>query len=161
MAADIEQYYREYGKKLYLYLMTLCNEPETAEELTQETFYQAIRQLPKFRGDSSVFTWLCGIARNLWKAELRRRKYHPSAAENPAEPDPSPPPDASAESRAISVAMLQQLHALPEQDKELILLRAAAGLSFRTIGEIFGKTENWARVSYYRARQKLKGDDDL
>ena len=58
MAADIEQYYREYGKKLYLYLMTLCNEPETAEELTQETFYQAIRQLPKFRGDSSVFTWL-------------------------------------------------------------------------------------------------------
>lgn len=161
MAADIEQYYREYGKKLYLYLMTLCNEPETAEELTQETFYQAIRQLPKFRGDSSVFTWLCGIARNLWKAELRRRKYHPSAAENAAEPDPAPPPDASAESRAISVAVLQQLHALPEQDKELILLRAAAGLSFRTIGEIFGKSENWARVSYYRARQKLKGDDDL
>lgn len=161
MSADIEQYYREYGKKLYLYLMTLCNEPETAEELMQETFYQAIRQLPKFRGDSSVFTWLCGIARNLWKAELRRRKYHPSAAENPAEPDPLPPPDASAESRAISVAVLQQLHALPEQDKELILLRAAAGLSFRTIGEIFGKSENWARVSYYRARQKLKGDDDL
>ncbi|MBR3418879.1 MAG: sigma-70 family RNA polymerase sigma factor [Oscillospiraceae bacterium] len=161
MSADIEQYYREYGKKLYLYLMTLCNEPETAEELTQETFYQAIRQLPKFRGDSSVFTWLCGIARNLWKAELRRRKYHPSAAENPAEPDPAPPPDASAESRAISVVVLQQLHALPEQDKELILLRAAAGLSFRTIGEIFGKSENWARVSYYRARQKLKGDDDL
>ena len=161
MSADIEQYYREYGKKLYLYLMTLCNEPETAEELTQETFYQAIRQLPKFHGDSSVFTWLCGIARNLWKAELRRRKYHPSAAENPAEPDPAPPPDASAESRAISVVVLQQLHALPEQDKELILLRAATGLSFRTIGEIFGKSENWARVSYYRARQKLKGDDDL
>ena len=144
MSADIEQYYREYGKKLYLYLMTLCNEPETAEELTQETFYQAIRQLPKFRGDSTVFSWLCGIAKNLWRAELRRRKYHPSA-----------------ESRAISVAVLQQLHALPEQYKELILLRAAAGLSFRTIGEIFGKTENWARVSYYRARQKLKGDDDL
>ena len=113
-----------------------------------------------FRGDSTVFSWLCGIAKNLWKAELRRRKYHPSAAVNPAEPDPAPLPDESAENRAISVAVLQKLHALPEQDKELILLRAAAGLSFRTIGEIFGKSENWARVSYYRARQKLKGDDE-
>ena len=160
MSADIEQYYREYGRKLYLYLMTLCNEPDTAEELVQETFYQAIRHLSGFRGDATVFSWLCGIAKNLWKAELRRRRYHPSAAENRTEPDPAPPPDQSAESREISVAVLQQLHALPEQDKELILLRAAAGLSFRTIGEIFGRSENWARVSYYRAKQKLKGDDE-
>lgn len=161
MSADIEAYYREYGKKVYLYLMTLCNEPDTAEELTQETFYQAIRHLNRYRGESTVYAWLCGIAKNLWKSELRRRKSHPPAAEIPDEPDPAATPDEAAESREISVTLLRKLHGLPEQDKELILLRAAAGLSFRTIGEIFGKTENWARVSFYRAKQKLKEDEDI
>ena len=161
MSADIEAYYREYGKKVYLYLMTLCNEPDTAEELTQETFYQAIRHLNRYRGESTVYAWLCGIAKNLWKSELRRRKSHPPAAEIPDEPDLAAPPDEAAESREISVTLLRKLHGLPEQDKELILLRAAAGLSFRTIGEIFGKTENWARVSFYRAKQKLKEDEDI
>ena len=159
MSDEIERYYRKYGQKVYLYLMTLCNEPETAEDLTQETFYQAIRHLSQFRGDSTVFSWLCGIAKNLWKAELRRRQYHPSAAEDDTVPDPAPPPDETAASHEISVALLRQLHDLPEQDKELILLRAAAGLSFCTIGEVFGRSENWARVSYYRAKQKLKGED--
>ena len=161
MSADIENYYREYGKKVYLYLMTLCNEPDTAEELTQETFCQAIRHLNRYEGRSTVYAWLCGIAKNLWKAELRRRKSHPSGAEIPEQPDPAPPPDEAAESREISVTLLRKLHGLPEQEKELILLRAAAGLSFRTIGEIFGQTENWARVSYYRAKQKLKEDEDI
>ena len=81
--------------------------------------------------------------------------------EIPEQPDPAPPPDESAESREISVTILRKLHGLPEQEKELILLRAAAGLSFRTIGEIFGQSENWARVSYYRAKQKLKEDADI
>jgi RNA polymerase sigma-70 factor (ECF subfamily) len=155
----IGEYYREYGKKLYLYLLTLCNEPDTAEDLMQETFYQAMRHLGSYKGESSVFTWLCGIARNLWHGELRRRKYHPSAEPDAAEADPAPPPDKAAEQREISLELLRQLHGLPEQDKELILLRAAAGLSFRTIGEIFGRSENWARVTYHRARQKLIKED--
>lgn len=159
MSADIEAYYREYGKKVYLYLMTLCNEPDTAEELTQETFCQAIRHLNRFRGESSVYAWLCGIAKNLWKAELRRRKSHPSGAEIPEQTDPAPTPDEAAESHEISVSVLRKLHGLPEQDKELILLRAAAGLSFRTIGEIFGRSENWARVSFFRAKQKLNEEE--
>lgn len=156
MSAEVEQYYRENGKKVYLYLMTLCNEPDTAEELTQETFYQALRQIDRFRGESTVFSWLCGIAKNLWLAELRRRKSHPVTEPDTEQPDDAPLPDETAERREISVTLLRRLHGLPEQDKELILLRAAAGLSFRTIGEIFGRTENWARVNYYRAKQKLK-----
>ena len=159
MSDEIARYYEENGRKVYLYLMTLCNEPDTAEELTQETFLQAITHLEQFRGDSTVYAWLCGIAKNLWYAELRRRKYHPSAAADMSAPDPAPPPDQQAEQRAISLELLRQLHDLPEQDKELILLRAAAGLSFRTIGEIFGRSENWARVTYFRAKQKLKPEE--
>lgn len=160
MQADPEQFYTEHAHNVYLYLMTLCNEPDTAEELMQETFLQAMRSLGRFRGDCTVYAWLCAIAKNLWHAELRRRKLHPSAEADPQMPDPARPPDEAAESRAIAVEVLQKLHHLPEQDKELILLRDAAGLSFRMIGEIFGRSENWARVNCYRAKQKLKKGDD-
>ncbi len=65
MTDDIKSYYEEYGRKVYLYLMSLCHNEDIAEELTQETFYQAIRSLSKYRGDCSVYTWLCGIAKNM------------------------------------------------------------------------------------------------
>lgn len=156
MNSELDQYYREHGRRVFLYLMTLCKDPDTAEDLTQETFYQALRQLDRYDGRSAVSTWLCGIARHLWQKESERRAKHPTAEPDENRPDPSPRPDELTELRAEKAAVLKRLHALPETDKELILLRASGDLSFREIGEIFGKTENWARVTYYRAKQKLK-----
>ncbi len=156
MKSELDQYYREHGRKVYLYLMTLCGEPDTAEELTQETFYQAMKHLGRYDGRSSVFTWLCGIAKHLWQKELTRRTRHPSAEPDESRPDTAPSPDQIAELRDEKQRVLQKLHALPEAEKELILLRATAGLSFREIGALFGKTENWARVTFYRVKQKLK-----
>ena len=95
MSDDMKQYYEEYGRKIFLYLMTLCSD---AEELTQETFYQAIRNIGKYQGKSSVYTWLCGIAKNLWLSESRRKKYHPIAEPDPTASDISPTPDEVAES---------------------------------------------------------------
>lgn len=155
--SDMESYYREYGKKVYLFLMSLCREHDTAEELTQETFYQAIKSLNRYDGKCSVYTWLCGIAKNLWLKELKRRRLHPSAEADESKPSDDLSPDKSFELRETKMDVLKQIHALPEQDKELILLRATGGLSFKEIGEIFGKTENWARVTYYRAKQKISG----
>ena len=74
MSSDMEKYYRENGRKVFLYLMTLCGNADTAEELTQETFYRALRSVKKYKGESSVYTWLCSIARNCWLEELRKRK---------------------------------------------------------------------------------------
>ena len=157
MKKEMEKYYEENGKKVYLYLMTLCSDSDKAEELTQETFYQAIRSLKNFKGQSSVYTWLCGIARNLWLNDKRRSGKYTSAELSAELEDDSPPPDKIAEDKEQQMLMLRQLHSLPENEKEIILLRASAGLSFKDIGEIFGKSENWARVSYYRARKKLNG----
>ena len=81
MNRDIEEYYTQYGKKVYAYLLSICREPDTAQELTQETFCQAIKSLSRFKGDCSVYTWLCQIAKFLWLKELKCRKYHPSASE--------------------------------------------------------------------------------
>lgn len=153
--SDMESYYREYGKKVYLFLMSICREHDTAEELTQETFYQAIKSLGRYDGKCSVYTWLCGIAKNLWLKEVKRRKLHPLAEDDENKPSNELLPDESYELKETKMSVMKQIHALPEQDKELILLRATGGLSFKEIGEIFGKTENWARVTYYRAKQKI------
>lgn len=156
MADDIKSYYEEYSRKVYLYLMSLCHNEDIAEELTQETFYQAIRSLSKYRGECSVYTWLCGIAKNMWLRELKRQKNNPIAEPDYSEADSAPPPDITAESNSGKMSLLRQIHELPETEKEIVLLRATGELSFREIGEIFGKTENWARVTFYRAKQKLK-----
>ena len=155
MSSDMEQYYKEFGRKVFLYLMTLCGNAGTAEELTQETFYRALRSVKKYKGESSVYTWLCSIARNAWLEELRKRRKYKSEEISELMEDTSPRPDEEAESEDGRLRLLKKIHSLPETEKELILLRASQELSFREIGEIFGKSENWARVTYYRAKQKL------
>ena len=159
MSGEIEQYYKENGRKVFLYLMTLCGDADTAEELTQETFYRAIKSLKKYKGESSVYTWLCSIARNAWLEELRKRTKHKGEAISELAEDTAPRPDEAAESADGRLRLLKKIHSLPETEKELILLRASQELSFREIGEIFGKSENWARVTYYRAKQKLARGD--
>ncbi|MBO4493301.1 MAG: sigma-70 family RNA polymerase sigma factor [Ruminococcus sp.] len=155
MSSDMEQYYRENGRKVFLYLMTLCGNADTAEELTQETFYRALRSLKKYKGDTSVYTRLCSIARNAWLEELRKRRKHTDGEITELVEDTSPRPDEEAESEDSRIRLLKRIHSLPETEKEIVLLRATQELSFREIGEIFGKSENWARVTYYRAKQKL------
>ncbi|MCR4639381.1 sigma-70 family RNA polymerase sigma factor [Ruminococcus sp.] len=155
MSSDMEKYYRENGRKVFLYLMTLCGSADTAEELTQETFYRALRSLKKYKGECSVYTWLCSIARNCWLEELRKRTRHKGEELSELTEDNALRPDERAESEDSRIRLLKRIHSLPETEKELILLRASQELSFREIGEIFGKSENWARVTYYRAKQKL------
>ena len=75
MSSDMEKYYRDNGRKVFLYLMTLCGNSDTAEELTQETFYRAIRSLKKYKGECSVYTWLCSIARNCCEKATRPKRY--------------------------------------------------------------------------------------
>ena len=159
MKKEIEEYYEKYGIKVYAYLLSITHEPDISQELMQETFCQAIKSLDRFEGKCSVFTWLCQIAKYLWQNELKRRKYHPSTDK---EPDPSAldisviPPDKATESADSKMFVLKQIHDLPEKEKEVILLRATGAMTFAEIGELFGKTESWARVTFYRAKQKLK-----
>lgn len=159
MKRDIEEYYEKYGTKVYTYLLGMSGDCDASRELTQETFVRAIGSLGSFDGKCSVSTWLCSIAKNLWYNEMRRRGLHPSAdtAEALPEPDLSqPPPDEAAEQKDSKMFVLRQVHSLPETEKEIILLRATGAMSFAEIGDLFGKTENWARVTFYRAKQKLR-----
>ena len=149
-----EKLYEAYYMRVYSYAMTLSGDRNTAEELTQETFYRAFSRLKSFRGESDPFTWLCAIAKNLFMDEKRRQSRLETIPEDAAAPEESL--EQSAADRDASFRIHKALHTLEEPYREVFELRVFGELSFRQIGSIFVKTENWARVTYHRARIKLR-----
>lgn len=145
----IEEIYQEHAKLVYHFLLSLCHDQDLSEELTQETFYQALKQLDRFRGESSVTTWLCAIAKNQY---YTYRKKHP-------EIDELPKALAKTHDEVVSwqaIETMRVIHSLPTEQREVVYLRLSSDLSFRQIGEIIGQTETWARVTFYRAKQKIR-----
>lgn len=163
----MEEIYQLYAQTVYRYLFALTRSDDIAEELTQETFYQAIRSINKYDGSCKLSTWLCAIAKN----QLRTyRRKHPKTDQLYSEPETrmaagtpitdSVPYSPSAESDALAalehLELLKRLHHCPEPFREILYLRIFGNLSFREIGEVLGKTENWARVTYYRGKEQLR-----
>lgn len=153
---DMDAIYQEYAQTVYKYLMATTHDADLAEELCQETFYQAVKSIQRFDGSCKISVWLCQIAKHQWYQYLK--KHH---REIPTEEIPEMPIK-SAEQQVMAdvgkLELLQKIHALPEAMKEVVYLRAFGGLSFREIGEVTGHTENWARVTFYRGKEKLKGE---
>ena len=141
--------------KVFSYVMTLAKDRNNAEEITQETFFRAISTEKSFRGDSESFTWLCAIAKNIFIDEKRR--YAKEDDELSKElPDNDTGIEQKLSDKAMSLKIHSILHQLEEPYKEVFQLRVFGELSFAEIGSIFGKTETWARVTYHRARLKIK-----
>ncbi len=149
---DFEAVYRQYFADVYKYALALSGNPHTAEEVTQETFFKALSAIDSFRGDCQLRVWLCQIARNQYLTICRERKKFADSGEAPG--------DGGIEEGFADRDAARRLHALlhelPEPYKEVFSLRTFGELPFSQIGELFGKTESWARVTYFRARQKLK-----
>lgn len=149
--ADFEQTYREYQQMIHAFLLRLCGNAHLAEELTQETFYQALKHWGEFRGQSSVSTWLCTIAKRQLYNAVRRKEALPLEDVHPAPDDVT---DALVDSDRLMAAH-RLVHRLPEPMREVFTLRTFGDLSHAQIGSLFGKSDSWARVTYYRARQQL------
>ncbi len=149
--------YEQYFETVYGYLYTLTGgNPDAAEELTQETFYRATKKISEFRGDSKLSTWLCQIAKFTYYQSIDKKKRlkevpfddtfeaaAPSSTENEIE---------EAEAK---VNVYKAISALGSPMKDVVLLRLTGDLSFKEIGDILNKSENWARVNFYRAKQIL------
>ena len=152
---EFETIYRAYFTDVELYLRSLCRDEHLAEELTEQVFFQALKALPKFRGDCDIRTWLCAMAKNCYLGHLRRHKLT-----EPLEELQVPDPGQSIEERSLdrdqAMTIHRLLHDLPEPYKEVFSLRVFGQLSFEEIGSIFGRTGNWACVTYHRARKKIK-----
>ena len=149
LAAEYEAVYR--------YVLSLCKNDSTAQDITQETFLKAMRSASQFQGNSSLYTWLCAIAKNHWlnlcKAEGKELPLFDSA-------DLKAEYEDSLEDRLVekdtALQIHEILHNLPEPYKEVFSLRVFGQLSFHEIARLFGKTESWARVTYYRAKVLIR-----
>ena len=157
---SMDRMYRKHSQMIYAFLLSRTGEASLAEELTQETFYQAVKSLDSFKGQSSASTWLCGIANNVWLAYLRKQKR--SGEIFSSDEDEACLTSSYAESpednfirKADNLTLMQALHEIKEPMREVLYLRLMGELSFREIGQIMGQSENWARVTFYRGKTKL------
>lgn len=148
----MDKIYQEHAKTVYAFLMLRCHNSDLAEELTQETFYQAVRSIDQFQGKSSMNTWLCGIAKNVYFKYIERHKEIALIDDRIVAPLSI---EKEVSDRILVEKMIRNIHKLDEPAREIVYLRLLGDLSFRSIGDIFQKSENWARVNYYRAKQKL------
>lgn len=150
---DFGAVYNEYHEMVYRFIYRLCGNRSLSEELTQETFYQAMRSWNRYHGGSSVSTWLCAIAKRIYYASLRKPPNLPLD-----ETAVFTAPDIAEEllSSDRQMTALRVLHQLPEPYREVFTLRTFCDLNHKQIGALFGKSDSWSRVTYYRARQMLQ-----
>lgn len=149
---EFQKVYDQYFKDVYKYALSLSRDPHVAEEITQETFFKAMKNIDSFRGQCRLYVWLCQIAKNTYLTQCRRQSAVDWEGEAPA--------GESLEEQLLTKEAAYEihkvLHGLPEPYKEVFSLRVFGELPFVQIGELFGKTESWARVTYHRARMKIK-----
>ena len=154
---DFEEMYRLYFKDVYLFILAISKSPDIAEEITQETFFKVLKNINKYRGECSVKTWLFQIAKNTYLSHIKKTK-HQETEDKISDSESSS--QHSMESMCISkdeaLSIYKVLHYLEEPYKEVFTLRTLGELSFREIGEIFGRKEGWARVTYHRAKSKIR-----
>lgn len=151
---EFEEIFRDFTPIVFRFLLSLCGDESLAEELTSETFYRAYLHIGQFRGECKIETWLCQIAKNALHKEQKRRGRI-SCLES-AETDSSFFEAIADKEQAMQIH--KHLHLLKEPYREVFMLRVFGDLSFREIADICGKSESWAKVTFYRAKNKLIED---
>lgn len=161
MQADFEEIYNEYSKRLYLYIYVKCRNWNIAEDVLQTTFLKAIENIDSFRGECSIYTWLCHIAINILRSEFRRNEYKNTSLEQLSETNPelltvdnNDPLKTLIEKEEADEINRRLSRLKPEQQK--IINMRLKNIPFKEIAESLGKSETWAKTNYHRAIKKMK-----
>ncbi len=154
MDKDFEAIYCSYYTPVYRYLLSLTKDSILAEEITQETFFKALKNIEKYNPEQKMLTWLCTIGKNTYFTYFKKSGRFGELS------DSLPDNEGEILERIIdsedSLEILKTLHKLDEPYKEVFTLRVLGSLSFKKIAEVFGKTESWARVTYFRSKTMIK-----
>lgn len=155
---NMEEIYKQYSKTVYKYLFCLTHNEDVAEDLTQETFAIAVKEINKFKGNCKVSVWLCQIAKHLWYKKLKKenKQKNISFEELENEVIESETTEDIIFKKEENLSLYKNIQKLDNISREIIYLRMFGNLSFIEIGEILGKSSNWARVNFYRAKEKIK-----
>lgn len=151
---DIERAYTLHAQEVYRYLLSLSHDRDLAEELTQETFFRAMRTISNYDGSCKLSVWLCQIGKHLWYQWLDKRSRW-KQVELTDEVQGGESPEKSTLLYMEKTSLYKAIHSLPEPMRELVHMRLTGEFSFAEIGQIMGKSENWARTTFYRAKQKI------
>ncbi|MBQ2865848.1 MAG: sigma-70 family RNA polymerase sigma factor [Clostridia bacterium] len=153
---EFRKIYEEYAGAVYRFLLSLTGSEDMAEELLSETFYQALRHIDSFEGRCSIYTWLCQIAKNAYLKECKRKRRYirlePDAFRNKAADSSM---EERAEDREMYLEAVKAVSRLTEPYREVFILHALGGVRLKEIAEMHGRSESWARVTYFRARQMI------
>lgn len=154
---NMEEIYKEYFETVKKYLFCLTHNNDIAEELTQETFYKAVKNIHTFKDDCKISVWLCKIAKNTWLDSIKKNKNIKDMADNELfEIESLETTDETVISNQGKLELYKKIQKLDEKTRDVIYLRITGDLNFKEIGDIFNKTENWERITFYRGKQKLK-----
>ena len=151
---DFEMVFRDNNQFVFRFLMKLCGDVSLAEELTQESFFRAYMNISALRNEEKVAVWLCQIAKNTYFAWFNEQKRKQPISQ-PISTDSTPDIAELFEEKELAGRAFSVLNALEEPYKEVFMLSVFGGLSLKDISAMFGKSESWARVTYYRAKQKI------
>lgn len=155
---EFEQIYRDYFNDVFLYIRRLSNNEHIAEEITSETYYKAMRSVESFRGDCDIRVWLCQIAKNCYYSYLKKAGRVDSIEDidllNVSAQDETVEERLARQDEVMQIQKI--LHDVPDPYKEVFMWRVFAELSYKQIGQLFGKSENWACVTYHRARNMIR-----
>lgn len=156
----MDELYQQNAKIVYHFLYKSCHDRQLAQDLTQETFLQAFESIGRFDGSCKLSVWLCQIAKHLLYRHWEKHKHE-------IPPEPQPPAKRTAPSEAEDTTwqqtathielldVLKDMQKLPPNMREVMYLRITGALSFKEIGEVLGRSENWARVTFYRGKEIL------
>lgn len=148
--------YSKYCQSVYRYLLSLTGEENLAEELVQETFYRAFLNIDSFKGESSMYTWLCQIGKNAWYKECKRRKRFDSAKEVSVElTDDKESVESSVIKREQAKLIMDAIDKLESPYVDVFIMHVYGEKKLSEIAKHYGKSESWARVTYYRAKAKI------
>lgn len=156
---NMEKIYEEYFETVNKYLFCLTHNSDISEELTQETFYRAVKKIDTYKGECKISVWLCQIAKNLWFDQCRKNKKNINFEENLLKQYAIDTTQEKVISNDEKLYLYKKMQNLDEKTREVMYLRITGELSFKEIGTVLNKTENWARVTFYRGKSKLKEGD--
>lgn len=150
----MEELYKQYAQIVYYFLYARCHDPILAEDLMQETFLKAIESIDSYNGSCKVSTWLCQIAKHLLYQHWGKSR-HVSLEELNDFLESGQDTERQVIARIELMDIWDNLKTFPPDIRKVVTLRTLGGLSFQEIGNILGKSENWARVTFYRAKIRL------
>lgn len=152
---DFGEIYAEYFSDVYKYVLSLSRDETIAEEVTQETFFKAMRHMGQFNGACKLYVWLCQIAKNTYFTLCQKQKRTVSGIDTDFS-DMTSDLETDYLNKEAARRLHILIHDLNEPYKEVFTLRVFGELPFSQIGELFGKTDSWARLIFYRAKKQLQ-----